>query len=62
MVKPKSRNANDIKDIDHKLLSGDILRCVLFYKLYCSDPHHPGVSGTFILILLFLDKNLFTAI
>ena len=25
-VKPKSRNANDIKDIDHKRLSGDILR------------------------------------
>ena len=49
-VKSKSRNANDIKDIDHKRLSGDILRCVPFYKLYRSDPHPPAVSGTLMLI------------
>lgn len=47
-VKLKSRNANDIKDTlsDRKRLSGDILRCVPFCKLYHSDPHSPGVSGT----------------
>ena len=41
-------------DIDHKRLSVGIFRCVPFYKVYRSDPHPPGVSGTFMLFLLCL--------
>ena len=37
-VKPKSRNANDIKDIDHKRLSGDILKLFRFANCNAATP------------------------